>query len=279
MYTVTRFGAITLPTALTDYTLSPLPAQLVFVQTTTGVFDNDGDGRNRQTLPAPISYKATVTEDVYANNRTVLDALRAAVGTRARIYRTADDNAEIHYCTARLVAMNHDRPYSLRQHIFQIELAFQQLTPWVGLIHGAGWVFDSGVLLDNARTLDETPPTVISTNPLTVAVTNNGNIPATDVQMTLTAAATITTARLYVNGIWDITWTGTLLTGQSLTFDAGAYSVQRNGTNVYAGFAFGPLHAIDRMVRIDPGGNDIIVQLTGGSTTSTLSVIFNDAWA
>lgn len=280
MYTINRFGAITLPTALTDYTLTPLPAQLVFVQTTTGAFDNDGSGRNRQTLPAPISYKATVTEDIYANNRTVLDALRAAVGTRALLYRTADNDATVHHCTARLVNMTHDRPYSLRQNIFQIELTFQQLSPWAGALHGAGWTFDSGVVLDNARTLDETAPTVINTYGKIIFVTNSGNIPVTDIQFTLTAgSAPVTNARLLVYGVWDFNWEGSLATGQTLVFDSGAYSVQVNGTNGYSGFLLGPLHQIERMAQFDPGENAITVALTGGSTNSTLAVVFSDAWA
>jgi hypothetical protein len=279
MYTINRFGAITLPAYMTDYNLSPLPAQLAFVQTTTGVFDNDGDKRSRQTFPLSVSYKALVAEDVYATNRTVLDALRAAVGTRAILYRTADNDATVHNCTARLASMNQQRPYSMRQNLFEFELNFQQLSPWRGLIHGAGWVFDSGVLLDNSRVLDEAPPTIINPNPTTIVCSNGGNIPVDDIQFTIIAGSAPITAIQIDGPAFSLGWVGSLLTGQSVFIDTGAAMVLKAGNNDYNAFALLPFHHLDRWASLSSGTNTLSVLLTGGGTNSTISIIYNDRWA
>lgn len=278
MYTLSRFGSITLPTSNTSYTSSPVPAQLSFVQTTSGVFDNDGDGRNRQVFPLLLSYKAAVTEDTIVANRTILDALRAAVGTRARLYRYADNDNSIHYCIARASGMPHDRPFIMRSHQ-EFELNFSQLTPWVGTIHGTGWVFDSGILFDAARTLDEVPPTTLNTNPKTIVVANNGNLPATDIQFTVTTGSTTITAFQIDGPSFSFRWAGSLLAGQSVTVDAGAAMVLKNGSDNYNAFTFGSGHALDRWAMLQPGNNNITVYLSGGGTNSTISIIYNDGWA
>jgi hypothetical protein len=278
MYTLERFGSVVLPVYNNSYTLSPIPAQLVLVQTTTGAFDNDGEGRNRPILPLPLSYKAVVTETVYNSNRAILDTLRAAVGTRTKLYRRADDDSTVHYCTARLSSMPHERPYSMRGY-FEITLDFQQLTVWTGTIHGVGWVFDSGILLDTARTLDETPPVTLNTNPKTITVSNGGNLPITDIQFTIVAgSATITSVQLN-GGLWVLKWIGSLPAGGTLIIDAGASMVLKNGGNDYNAFTLDAGHALDRWAMLQPGNTSVVVTLVGGSTNSTISIIYNDGWA
>lgn len=114
MYTLSQFGETALPVYMTDYDNSTVPAQLAFVETTAGVFDGNGDGRSRQAFPLAISYKATVAQDTLSANKTTLDGLRKLVGTRAFLYRYADNNSTIvHRCQARLVSLNQQHPTTI----------------------------------------------------------------------------------------------------------------------------------------------------------------------
>lgn len=278
MYAITQFGTITLPTYNTEWPLEPLPARLLFVETTGGAFDNDGDGRNRQTLPFALRYQAVVSEDTYNNNRGVLDTLRAAVGTRAKLYRTALDNNAQQFCTARLSAMPHTWPFEQRGY-FVISLDFQQLSPWNGAVHGVGWFFDAGIVLDNARTLDETPPTTLNTSPKSITIANAGNLPVDNVQFILTAgSANITTFSLS-GPDWGFSWSGILVAGSTLTIDTGAFSVLNAGGNDYANFTLATNHKVEKWVSFTPGNNTFSVAKVGGSTNSTLAAVFYDRWA
>ena len=278
-YTITRFGSITLPVGLTNYTLSPVPAQLSIVQTTAGAYNNNGSGRQKQAFPHSVSYKCTVTEDTLAANRAVLDTLRAAVGTQGRLYRTADDDGTIHYCTAILIAEPHERPYGNRMYIHELELSFQQMGPWRGAAHGVGWTLDSGVLLDNARNLDETPPTTMTSSPEILTITNAGNLPVDDARVIVTAGSSDIDHVYLTSELVELRWVGTLEAGTALEIDAGAFSVTNAGSDAYAGFTIQPDHSIEGLLQIPEGNSLLAVYFGGGGTDSTVAVIFNDGWA
>lgn len=278
-YTITRFGSLTLPVGLTNYTLSPVPAQLSIVQTTAGAYNNNGSGRNKQAFPHSVSYKCTVTEDTLAASRTVLDALRAAVGTQARLYRTADSDGAIHYCTAILAAQPHERPYDKRMYIHEIELSFQQMSPWRGAVHGTGWELDTGIDFDDARTLDETPPVTMTSSPEILTISNAGNLPVTDVRVIVTAGS-VDIDHVYLSSdLVELRWTGTLLSGTSLEIDAGAFAVTNAGSDAYSGMTLQPDHSIEGLLQIPVGSSFLAVYFGGGDVDSTVAVIFNDGWA
>ena len=279
MYTITRFGTITLPTCKTEYTTSPVPAQLNLVQTASGVFDNDGTDRRKQAFPHPLSYKAYVVEDDLAVARPIMDDLRAAVATRARLYRTADNNGETHYCWAVLAAEPQSRPWGSGMHIWELEFSFQQMSPWIGAIHGVGWKFDTGIKFDNGRTFDETPPVTLSTNPLSMTKPNAGNLPVTDIRFVTTAGGAPITAIQIDGPGFSLIWTGNLPIGSTVEIDAGAAMVLKNGSNDYNAFRFGPGHTIGTWAQLLKGDNTVTVTLTGGSTDSKFSMIYYDKWA
>lgn len=278
-YTIVRFGSITLPVGLTNYTLSPVPAQLSIVQTTAGAYNNNGSGRHKQAFPHSVSYKCTVTEDTLAANRTVLDALRAAVGTQTKLYRTGDDDGTIQHCMAILVAQPYERPHGNRMYIHEIELSFQQMGPWRGVLHGTGWTLDSGILLDDGRNLDETPPITMTSSPEILTISNNGNLPADDVRVIVTAGS-VDIDHVYLSSeLVELRWTGTLLAGNELVIDSGAFSVLNAGSDAYSGMTLQPDHSIEGLLQIPEGESFLAVYFGGGGTDSTVAVIFNDGWA
>lgn len=282
MYTLSQFGDTALPLYNTEYDISPVPAVLNFIQTTDGVFDGNGDGRNRQAFPMAVPYKAVVAQDTYASNKPILDGLRKAVGTRALLYRYVDNHPEItHYCTARLQAMPQVRPYTMRGY-FEVMLNFQQLSPWLGIKNGTGWVFDSGVLFDNGRVFDEQAPTTLTGATTLITVTNNGNLPATDTTVSFHCGVD----NLISLDVWNMTtncrwtWQGIVSPATALEIDTGDCSVTNAGLDDYNNFAINdPFHRNEHWLELAPGDNQIAVVRVGGGATSTIAFTFNDVWA
>ena len=226
MYTIEHFGDITLPRYMTTYTLSPVTGRANLIETTAGVFDNDGAARNLPVFPFPLSYKCIVYEDVYAANRAPLDALRAAVGTRARLYRRANDDNTTQYCIARLSANPHERPYT-QPGYFEITLDFQQMSPWLGIEHGVVWRFDSGEIFDGGRTFDESPPIALTTVVTPITLTNGGNLPCHDMVIEVKSGATPLTSLTITSETTNqgLHWSGTLYPSGELRIDTAAWSV------------------------------------------------------
>lgn len=282
MYTLYKFGSITLPIYNTTYTASPVPAQLAFVATTTGVFDNNGSSRRKQAYPFNVTYKALINADTAIENRTTLDALRAAVGTRATLYRKADDDNAIHQCTAVLVNMPFERPYENRNTIFEFSLEFQQLSPWVGTLQGTGWTFDSGILFDNGRNFDETGLVTLSLAINQFTVTNNGNLSVTDAVIDVTAGSEALTSLT----VWNMTtncrfyWGGILNPGDLLRVDAGSWAVQNAGADDFNSFKLDdPFHRNEYWMEIAQGTNNMVVVRYGGGSDAKIAFVFKDRWA
>lgn len=282
MYVIERFGNISLSIFRNTFTLSPVPGQSSVVQTTSGAFDNDGLARNRQVFPLPLSYSCTVFEDTLNANRTILDTLRAAVGTRALLYRRARNDNVLHTCIARLRAEPHEWPWT-QKGWFEIQLNFEQMSPWIGTSQGTGWVFDSGVLFDSGRSFDEGTGTFgLVTSPRSATVTNGGNLPATSIVMTVKAGSadiTALTIRNTLTGCY-LVWTGTLTAFSTLRIDTGAWSVTNNGVDNYNGLDItSPFHINEHWMEMAPGSNSMIIEWVGGGTGSSINFLFNDVWA
>lgn len=278
MYTINRFGSLNLSPFNNNYTLSPVPVKTRLVSTLGGVFDSDGSGRSAQQYPFSLSYDCVVAEDTYNNNRATLDALRGAVGTRARLYRTAENDSTIQHCIARLVDMPHDRPYRQRGY-FEIGLKFLQLTPWQGDNHAA-WTLNAGYFLNDGLNLNEEDYKILFATSHTQIINNGGNLPVTDVILTvITDANPLTNIAWYVPYTIDLAWHGTVTPNSTLIIDCGAKSVTLNGVNRYGDLALGAAHILEDWFRLEPGDNTVQIAATGTKTGATWSVTFKDWWA
>ncbi|MCC6156137.1 MAG: phage tail family protein [Candidatus Hydrogenedentes bacterium] len=277
MYVIDRFGAISLSQFNNEYTLSPVPAVPSIVSTSAGLFDNDGAGRSRQQFPHAIQYDCVVAEDTYNNNRGTLDALRAAVGTRSRLYRYGLDDATIQSCVARLVSMPHSWPYEQRGY-FKIALNFQQLGPWQGSDH-ATWRFDNGYLFNAGLLFDpNTYKATLSSTP-SQTVANGGNLPVDDVILSLTTTVNALTAASFSVAGYSLIYTGTIAAGATLLIDCGAKAVTVNGVDSYRNLRLGPSHTAEQWFVLQPGNNTIVAGATGTLTGATWQVVFRDGWA
>lgn len=277
MYTFDRFGAITLPLYNRTSVQSPAPAREAIVQTIAGAFDSDGSGRSMPKWPQTLSLRCIVAEDSKATQRTVLDALRAAVGLRGKLYRIADSDASSQRAPCRLVALEVERNQK-DLTTQEVQLRFQQLGPWQGTVHSGPWTLDSGVLLDEGYALDVSSSVYTFSTPTTVWLSNGGNLPHSDVIMAVTA----TSGTLYALGITatgaDMVWSGVLNAGHQLLVDFGAQAVTVDGNDAYAGLELTDNHTIEEWLLLNPGANSLYLNPVGGATVQ-VTFQYVDRWA
>lgn len=278
-YTLERFGTVTLPIYNPESDHSPLHARTAVIQTIAGAFDGWGDEDAPLELPATRSYRCVVLEESYSAWRTALDELRALVGKRAKLYRRANDDDSIQWCTARLLQNPTQRRYGsgLAQ---EVELVFQLWSGWHGQDHKS-WKLDEGYFLDDGLYLDDGGFTeTMASSPHTITVTNGGNRRVDDAVITITAgSSSITAVTIAKTGETDIDYGGIISSTKTLVIDCGAYTVKDDGVSDYANFSLASNHKIAEWLRLDPGDNDIIITFSGGSTNSTVNVQFRDGWA
>lgn len=277
-YSFERFGTITLPVYNREMNMAPVSAVQRIVATAAGAFDLDGSGRAAQQFPHPLTVEAIVFEETAAALRAALDALRAAVGTRAYLYRRADDDSTVHRALCRLTAMEVQRTYEQRRAYQPVTLQFLQLSAWQGA--STAWTLDDGEFFDDGLSFDATSYAwSIGSSPTTRSVTNGGNLPVTDVVFTITAGATALTNPILTGGGMDLRWTGTIAATKSLVIDCGALSVLNDGANAYSGLTLGATHAIETWCSLAPGSMDITLTVTGALTGATWGVSFRERWA
>lgn len=276
-YYLERFGSITLPAPMSDETATPVAAADRIVTTVAGAFDVDGAGRSAQQFPHTLTYQAIVDAATLAALATALDALRAAVGTRAYLYRRADDDGAVHRALCRLVAMPVMRKFEHRGYQ-PVRLEFRQLGPWQG--QATSWTLDEGELLDDGLDFDSSDYfATLSSSPATQVVTNGGNLPVLDAVLTVTAGSAALSNPIFTATGVDLRWTGTIPAGGALVIDCGAASVLLAGADAYSGLGFGAGHAIEEWLRLEPGNTTLILTVAGTLTGASWSVDFRARWA
>lgn len=276
-YVYERFGSVTLPAYNRDTDLAPVGARNSLVTTLAGSFDAAGTGRSRQALPQVLSVKASVTAATAAAWRSALDELRALVGVRAALYRRGDDDS-LHRCAARLVAMPHVRSVRNKRHV-EVSLQLQQLGPWEGDRH-TGWTLDDGEILDDGLMLD---PMVylqaVTASPSTQNLVNGGNLPQTDVVISVTAGSGSLSGIAITGPGVDLRLAGTLGIGGTLLIDCGAQQVTINGVDAYASFSLGANHTRDEWCVLEPGATALALAASGVLTGANWTIEFADRWA
>lgn len=278
-YSFERFGVITLPEYNREMNMAPVAAVQRIVATAAGAFDADGSGRAGQQFPHPLTVEAIVFEEAAADLRVALDALRAAVGTRAWLLRRADDDDTIHRALCRLASMEVQRSYEQRRAYQPVTLQFLQLSAWQGG-GGEAWTLDDGEFFDDALWFDAAQYTwSIGTSPTTETISNNGNLPVTDAIFTITAGSSALSNPILTGGGMDLRYTGTIAAGEALAIDCGALSVLNDGANAYSTFALGANHTLETWCSLAPGDTDITLTVTGTTTGATWNVSFRDRWA
>lgn len=278
-YTLERFGSIYLPLYNRRTDATPVQPRQALLSTAAGTFDAYGSDRAPQKLPHAITLVCVLAEDTEAALRTSIDALRAAVGTRATLYRRADDDGTVQRCTARLVDMDYQRGRGNLRHQ-ELKLAFQQLDPWVGK-RWEDWTLDDGINLDDGYYFDS--GAVALTPPASPTITVGGNITAVDAILSVTMAGTdtdpvyvvcpTTGVALVVDGPWAL--------NDLLVIDNDARTITLNGADAYSRLdldsGYGAYdHTANQWIELPPGTYEIFVL---GTAIDDAELTLGEAWA
>jgi len=274
-----RFGTVDLPTLDPEWEPGPAEGRDRTVATTGGFFDADGAGRAEAAFPLARRFRGTVAEDTAAAMRTTLTALRGLVRKRLKLWREQEDDSDREWCWARLIEAPMAQSVYLAQ---EVELRFLLLCEWRGVRYSAGWVFDDGEVFDDGLYFDEDDAGKYTLNTSPKAITlGNGDAPVREVTITLTAGSAAITDVTVADATSGCAWSydGTVASGKSLVMSAGNKALANDGTDAYdSHFTLEAAHASPWWFELAPGDNSVTVTLTGGSTDSTITFEYAEAW-
>lgn len=275
-YTLERFGAITLPLYNRKSDQSLAAPKAVVVPTIAGAFDAWGTARAPQKFPHGLAMDCILSEDLAATYRTNIDALRAAVGTRANLYRRADDDLTTQQCTARLLAMDYQREIKNNRHQ-QLKLQFAQLGPWRGK-RTEDWTFDDGHYFDDGLYFDTGGIALV---PGANIVTLGGNLAVTNAIVTLTINKAIDAEVRLASTAAGIDWSvaGLWTLNDVIIVDCGARSVTLNGADAYAALLLESGHTNEHWLELLPGANTIDITIIGVAPDISIELTYAEQWA
>ena len=289
-YRLYSFDGTVLPTRRAQADIGPGPAQdRTFELPSGGLYDHFGldDAPKARGV---MRHVGRIWNSTLATLEAEYNELAALIGVYSKLVRQRDSDDRFQVVNARCMDVRHVR--TVENQVaggglwLELEFAFMPVAPWWdGFLRGAGWALDTGEVLDDGLALDETGDYTMAASPYTGTWHNAGSKPNTKAVVTVTAGSaniTALTVQRIVRGTavedWD--FSGTIVAGNSLVVDCGAWSAENNNVDAWADFAFDAAnHTTDNILTLLPGDNSIRVTFTGGAADSTVNVTFHDQWA
>lgn len=284
-YRYTTFDGVALPDAMPEDDLGTGSANSTLIDSLGGAFDYLGAGRYRLKRH-PIRYIGkyvgrddtylvdelgnyivdelgnyiVATDDYTVDLRDKVDALKAKVGRRGTLIRRREDDSSTQWKTARLLSIPHTRTVRDIDRFADLEVILEAT--------GGPW---------KSTTATTTTASLAANTMTAVAVESTGMEEVRDAVITVTAnGGNVTGVEFVLDSNQHFTWAGTLLNGNSLIIDTGAYTVSNNNVDDYAGFDLEGDHTIDGWLQLAPASNVLYVTLTGGP--ADLSIEHYDQW-
>jgi len=223
------------------------------------------DWRGSGDAPPPMEEITVSGQWVGANaaaTQTKMAALRALRGVKSKIWRTTSTGTS-HWRNARCLSVDSDlRPGN--SQIATVDLDFElDAEPWYGTS-----VYSSIAL---------------GTSPVLATITNPGNVVAREITVTVhpktTAISAFHLENLTAGHVSKIKYAGTIAATQALVIVCGDRTIENNNSDDYANLSLESAHTITEWFRLAPGANSIRITATGGAVTSTIGVLFYEAYA
>ena len=238
MYNFVSFGSITLPDLDPESQQDPAAARLMYVDTMAGGYDALAGADADRGIPYTVNYRCNAANDNATTLRTLIESLRAAVGTRQLLKRQAQDDAnEVHVCYARLAALPHNlTPENINHQ--GLTLPFSIESNWYGKAY-TDWFTETGLSLDSGQAFGTTSLIAAFTSgDHEFTYINDGNLTISDAVLKVTVGGSDTAASLIFNRVdgfdtdFHLTVTESLVAGDVVVVDAGAQKATKNGTEL-----------------------------------------------
>lgn len=250
-YALRQFGSILLPEYKEDGNADNLGTGLArtsWQELPNGTyFDNYYGVERRPQGIRPLTKEGVLIGDDATAIRTQIDALRKNIGVRDKLTVQFFDGV-LRWQWAVLKEVNTEAAL-LKGRAMPVQLTFETAAQhWYQLVQGTeGWTIgdDSFLLGDGTAAIGQSDYVyTIDGNGSArfFSLVHSGNIPATNLQITVTAGTTnltqvdiqnVTSDGATAND-WIIQYTGTILAGESLVIDCGALTVLNDGDDAFA---------------------------------------------
>lgn len=279
---IVRFGDYSFPDTPLEFNtnFADLVPQTDRLPGLDGGFDVYGDAPAPQEV-GQVRYGFLLREGGSAGLANAIDELRAITryGVK-RLYMDTEGTATpARWQWARVKAVNQPQ-----QHVRDGHESLRATVDWQ--VSDPRWFaddgevyYDEGFLYDDGEVYDAgAVGTAVSGTASAVSVTMAGNAAAYPIIVIKPeSGGTITnpTIARYVDGflIDSLSLAGTATTGQ-FTIDCEALLARVNGANAYAALTYDT----PWWMRLEPGANDIRVELGGTAQAGTVWFVFHDAW-
>jgi hypothetical protein len=246
-----------------------------------GAFDGIGN-EDAASGVYKLTKSFTIWFDTVLESETYFKSLRALTGRKGKLYREWDSTGNIEWVSARMVSIAGTRELENQRHV-EVNCTFEIYSAyWHGEINGTwylddDWYFDTGMTLDGAGDTQ-----TLTTSPFSYTLTIDGNSIINNPIITVTAGSASITAFEIKNTtpghLSELDYAGTIIAGESLVIDCGAYTVLNDGTDDDANLSIGATHGINEWFRLAAGANTITATITGGSTNSTVTIDYYEGW-
>lgn len=279
MYQYTEFDEIPLPVQDHTQQHDPTSAESTVVDSVGGAFDWLGSTRRRGRRQI-ITFTGTYSGEVHnliddasdplvddggdnlivgsaaQDVRASVTAIMEKIGQRGTLWRTRLDDDVQQWKTARLLSI-----------------------PWEREVVDVGLLAELTCQLEttmDAWRAESSSSDSVGTSsgvPAALTVDNGGSLSVTDAIITVThTSGTITQVDIddAAAGI-DLTWTGSLGSGNVLTIDCGAQTVKKGSADAYSTFSLGSGHTVQGWCPLAVGANPIVVKTTGGAATVAIT--------
>lgn len=266
-HAIYKFGSIVLPYRMVADDLSSGDVESSLIDSVGGTFDYWGSAQRfprrrrlafRGISAGELTYSSGWSENT-ANFRLAVDTLKAAVGSRASLYRLRDDDSAEQWITARLLYVHYTRKLN-DIGIAPLELLFESAMP--------GWHSSTKTTKSQACTA--------GTNNATVA--NGGLIPVHDAVFTYTGTSAASTVRVRITAM-GVDWTYNAIVGAAdvLVVNAGTQTVTLNAVDAYGDFMLNAGHTAETWMPLAVGNNTVAITV-GGIGTGTAVVEHYNQW-
>jgi hypothetical protein len=237
-----------------------------------------------------LSCKGKYIETSPATIEAYYHGIMAAEDTVGRLYRENEQNTLIQWITAELATNPNPRTpqdiYRYRGYwVFEVELKFTVLDrTWSGERRGAASpALGSGMVFGDTSALGDTAEQwTLAAGANSITLPNDGDAEVRRIKATIIAGSASVTAIRFQSNVIDMTWAGSVASGQVLVIDTGLDTglptVTNNGADAYAGLTLNPAHAWDGWLAVGTGGTVFTVTLTGGGTGTLLRTDYFDQY-